>query len=57
MMSVFLDELFDELSMPEVNFELQEISDQLKAELAAQQADELYFDSVFDHGEYFYDEF
>lgn len=46
-MSVFMDNLFDELAMPEVNFELQEMSDELKEELAAIQADELYFDNQF----------
>lgn len=46
-MSVFMDELFDELVLAEVNFKLQELSDQLKEELAAQQADDLYFDNDF----------
>lgn len=45
-MSNFMDELFDELALPEVNFQLQEIADELRAELAAQQADELYFDNL-----------
>lgn len=45
-MSVFMDELFDELALPEVNFDLQMIADELKEALAAQQADDLYFDNM-----------
>jgi hypothetical protein len=56
-MSVFMDDLFDELAMPEVNFELQEISEELKEALAEQQADQLYFDNQYNEGTYSYDDY
>jgi len=39
-----MDELFDELTMVEVNFDLQQVAEELKEELAALQADQLFLD-------------
>lgn len=44
-MTEFMDNLFEELAMLEVNFELQEVADQLKEQLAEIEADLLFFDN------------